>query len=43
MTSNAIRKIYLENASVQDANAAERELSGQSFGNSVVQVHVKKS
>lgn len=40
MTSTAIRKIYLEYASVQDADAAERELAGRSFGNSVVQVRV---
>lgn len=36
-TSNAIRKIFLEYATVQDAAAAETELSGRSFGNNVVQ------
>ncbi len=36
--SPAIRKIYLEYATVQDANSAEGELAGRSFGNNVVQV-----
>jgi len=36
--STAIRKIYLEYATVQDANSAENELAGRSFGNNVVQV-----
>jgi hypothetical protein len=34
---SAIHKIYLEYASVQDAQAAERELAGRRFGDNVVQ------
>ena len=35
---SAILKIFLEYASVQDAQAAERELKGRKFGDNVVQV-----
>jgi hypothetical protein len=35
---SAIKKIYLEYASAQDAIAAERELGGRQFGPNVVQV-----
>lgn len=37
---SAILKIFLEYASVQDAQAAERELKGRKFGDNVVQVCV---
>ena len=35
--ASAIKKIFLEYASVQDAQAAERELAGRSFGENTVQ------
>lgn len=34
---SAIRKIYLQYASVGDAQAAEKELAGRQFGNSIVE------
>ena len=37
---SAVLKIFLEYASVQDAQAAERELNGRKFGDNVVQVSV---
>ena len=36
--SSAILKIFLEYATIQDAQAAERELKGRKFGDNVVQV-----
>jgi splicing factor U2AF subunit len=36
---SAIRKVFLEYASVMDAQAAQKELAGRQFGDSVVEAH----
>jgi hypothetical protein len=36
--ASAVRKIFLEYATLQDAANAERELAGRQFGDSVVEV-----
>ena len=38
VAESALRKVFLEYATVQDAEAASRELAGRQFGPNVVQV-----